>query len=62
MLVYAKCTVRVLVADECEGLAEDLALEALEFGVRGVVKAVGQEELSDPISRGPVVYHLYPIS
>ena len=62
MLVSAKYFVRVLLADEGKGLAEDLASEALEFGVRGIAKVVGQEELPDPLSRGPVVYHLYPIS
>ena len=45
-----------------EGLAEDLAFEALKFWVMGILKAMGQEELPEPISRGPVIFHLNPIS
>ena len=48
MLISAKYFVRVLLANESESLSEDLAFEALKFGVI----AMAQEELPEPISRG----------
>ena len=42
----------MLLADESESLSEDLAFEALKFGVMGIMKAMAQEELPEPISRG----------
>ena len=52
----------MLLSDESESLPEDLALEALKFWVMGIMETMAQEELPEPVSRGPVVDHFNPIS